>query len=273
MKRHHVFAACLAVAVPLGGWQLWSAWQGEPIAPIPGATEARLAPRSAVLARVRAAGELAALDAFVDEQRSLARAGDAHASRILAEALLERIAARVLHKGMKVGSAVFETVPPEVAADIDEGLRSLDAARAGGDDGSEVHRIEAGLLCYRITGLGSALALDGRIAAAIERALALDPENPRVHVALGCRKLFAPPLLGQDLAKAREHLLWAADVLVDDERPLVFAAMAEWLASRPTECRELLARAIERNPRNAYAVEVARRIAAGEADPFGRDLR
>jgi hypothetical protein len=273
MRRRHLLAGCLLVAIPVGSWQLWSSWTAGPSAPIPSVPGARVEARSAELARVRAACDLEALDAFVEEQRTLARAGQPQAWRVLAEALLERIATRVMRKGMKVGSAVFDAVPPAIAADIDEGLRCLDAARRGGDDSSETWRIEAGLLCYRITGWAAALQLDGRIAAAIDRAVELDPMNPRMHVALGCRKLFAPPLLGQDLDKASEHLLWAANALPDDERPLVFAAMAAWLAGRITECRELLSRAADRNPRNVYAIEVARRLAAGEDDPFGRDVR
>lgn len=261
------------VLVPVAGYGAYSAWAGETAAVIPDSAATSATGRSLALARVRRSCRVADLDAFIAAQRQRLHADpDPEQQRVLAEALLERIATRVTHRGMKVGECLFSELPEDVAADIDEGLRLLAAAARGGDDSAEVHRIEAALLCYRITGWASALQWNGKIASALQRALERDPNNARAHVALGCRKLFSPSLLGQDLAQAAEHLAYGAQALAEDERPLVFAAMTAWLRDRRDECAELLRQAVARNPDNPYAVEVARRFAAGEDDPFGRDI-
>jgi hypothetical protein len=52
----------------------------------------------------------------------------------------------------------------------------------------------------------------------------------------------------------------------------VFAAMAAFELGDRDEALGLIERAVERNPNSAYAAEVARRLRAGEDDPFGRDV-
>ena len=152
------------------------------------------------------------------------------------------------------------------------GVAAIARAVELGDATSEVHRIEAGLLSMQITGWASALRLNQRIDTALTRAAEIEPTNPRVQVALGCRKLFAPRLLGHDPEGAFDHFGPAAEALTVDERPLMFAAMAAWLTGDVDRATRLVERATARNPNNAYAAEVARRIAAGVSDPFADDV-
>lgn len=85
---------------------------------------------------------------------------------------------------------------------------------------------------------------------------------------MGCRVLFAPPLLGHDARRGRDHLRAGAAGLPFDERPLIFAAWAYHLLDEPEEARRLLTEAIARTPANPFAPEALRRLEAGEEDPF-----
>ena len=95
--------------------------------------------------------------------------------------------------------------------------------------------------------------------------------RPCCQVAIGCRKLFAPRLLGQDPELAKEHLLIGAAAMPADERPYVFAALAVYTLGDVAESRELLHKALERTPANPIARAALRRIEAGEEAAFRRD--
>lgn len=248
-----------AVAVPDGG-----ASAGPPSSD----------PRRGELTAARRTCDPATLDAFVAAQRERLeeQAESPTAHRLLAEALLERVLLRGMHKGMVVGQPVFDRLPAASEEDIAEGLVLLERARELGDESSENYRLEAALLGNRITGWASALSLNGRVQAALGKALELDPRNAAVHVALGCRKLLAPALLGHDPEQALEHLRYAADAMPDDERPRIFAAMASWLAGRERDARDWARQAVEINPNNSFARALTRRLETGEEDPFGRDV-
>ncbi len=174
---------------------------------------------------------------------------------------------------MRVGAFVSEATFAASRADIEEGLQLVRAARAAGDDSSESYRIEAGLLSSQLTGLGAVLANRSAIQEALDAALQRDPQNPRAHVALGCRKLLVPAWLGQDIDGALEHFEQAAGALVNDERPQVLAAFAHYLGGRLDRCRDWLRRAAARNPQNRFVQAVLVRLDRGDSEPFERDLQ
>jgi hypothetical protein len=91
-------------------------------------------------------------------------------------------------------------------------------------------------------------------------------------VALGLRLLLAPRLLGHDPAAALTHFDRAAAGLPDDERPLLFAAMAEWLLRQRQRAIARLEQAVARNPDRVFARVVLARLRRDEPDPFGRDV-
>lgn len=269
------------VAVVLGaGAVVAAAWFGSDLlggstTQSAAAAEIEVAPRSEALARARLTGELHVLDEFVAQQRAACgeRDDDPECWRVLAEAHLERCLLRDRHRGMTVGEPTHEELPAANREDIDAGLAAADRALALGDTTADVHRIKAGLLSLRVTGFASALATRPAISAALARAEEIERGHPRVLVARGCEKLFAPNrLLGHDPRAARELLLAAADALPLDERPFVLAAMCEWLLARPDAAVTLLERATARNPNNVYAHAVLERLKANERDPFGRDV-
>lgn len=230
--------------------------------------------RAAALAAARRSCDPEQLDRFVAEQRAqVARSPhDALARRLCAEALLERVLLRNQLRGMVVGEPVHAELPAETAADIDEALALLAAARSAGDDSSDNWRLEAALLGNRITGLASALQWNGRIEAALEEAAARDAHNPALHVALGLRRLLAPRWLGHDPEQALRHLEFAAGAMPDDERPDVFAAMAAYLLRKRQQAIAKLEQAVARNPNNRFAHVVLQRLRRGEPEPFERDV-
>lgn len=230
--------------------------------------------RSLELARVRQLCRTEPLDAFLAEQRALVERdpGDGAAWRVLAETHLERIYTRDLGRGLAVGRPLHEEIAPETARDVEAGLEAIARAIDAGEDKSDSYRIRASLLCCRITGMASAIAVQGKATAALERALELDPANPYAQVVLGNRKLFAPPLLGHDAEGALVHLRAGAAGLPHDERPLITAALAAHVLGDADEARRLVKAAVERTPANPLAAAIAARLEAGEEDPFGRDV-
>jgi len=217
------------------------------------------------------------LDRFLVEQRALVEADAEDAVRgarlhVLAEALLERIYCLNSHIGMTPGEPLYRRVPEAVESDVAEGLSALRKARTLGVALGDGYRVEAGLLTSRITGTVSAMGLKSKIAKAFSAALEADGEEPRLHVALGCRKLFAPRLLGRDLDKAMEHLVYACYGLPRDERPRIFAALTAYLIGDRESALAWAEKGLELNENNAFAKAVVERLRAGEADPFGRDL-
>ena len=156
--------------------------------------------------------------------------------------------------------------------DLTEAEVALQAARDAGDESGEVERLAAGLMTCRLTGIAAALKLQGKISAALKTALERDPENGHAHVAVGCRLLFVPRWLGQDLAKAVQHFEFADRVLPLNERPSVFAAFAEFLRGRRESAVTWLERAVARNPRNPFVKVVLKRLRASEEKPFERDI-
>jgi tetratricopeptide (TPR) repeat protein len=230
--------------------------------------------RRAELLATRRSCSMSSLDAFVAEQRRCTQAGprDKAALHLLAEALLERVLLRTARRGMVVGEPLYAELPPATGADIDEGLQCITRARELGDVTSENYRIEAALLSNRITGLTAAVSLNGRIQGALAKAAQLDGSNPALHVALGLRKLLAPPLLGNAPDEALAHLEFAAKAMPYDERPQVFAAMAEYLERKRQKAIDWLQQAVARNPNNVFARVVLQRLRRGEDEPFARDV-
>ncbi len=214
------------------------------------------------------------MDLVVDalRERTVQRPEDRESWHMLANAALARLQTRSVRRGVAVGRPIHDTLPAAVAADIDLGLAAVERARALGDDSSALHRIEAGLLGQRITGLASALQWNGRIQAALAAATAATPDDPELHLSLGLRKLLAPKLFGHDPARALEHLEFAAAALPHDERPALFAAMACHLQQQRGQAIAWLERAALRNPQNPFVAAVLQRVQRGEEDPFGRDV-
>lgn len=269
---------CLGCVLAIGA-TAWSRLAAGDVADVvvpaaPPTAPPRTAPPPSPLEAARRTCSVAAVDAVVDElhRRCATDARDADAWHRLADAILERVQVRSHRRGITVGAPVWTELPREIAADVDAGLLAVAKARALGCEDGDLHRIEAGLMSQRITGLGTALQWNARIQEALARAAERRRDDPRLHVALGLRKLLAPKLLGHDPEAALRHFEFAAAALVDDERPAVFAAMASHLQKKRRQAVGWLERAVERNPANVFARVVLRRLVRDEDDPFGRHV-
>jgi len=242
--------------------------------PTAGATPGAGTGFAAELQLARRACSQPAIDAIVARVRAAVAAApnDRQGWHLLAEALLERVLQRCHLRGIVVGTPLYESLPGDVAKDLDAGTAAIARARELGDDSGELFRLEAAVMSHRITGLGSALQWNGRIQQALAKAAERAKDDPQLHVALGLRKLLVPKFLGQDADKALEHFEFAARQLLDDERPAVFAAMANLLQQKRQQAIDWLTQAVQRNPQNTFARVVLARVQRGEPDPFGRDV-
>ncbi|HEU4420012.1 MAG TPA: hypothetical protein VFT55_13850 [Planctomycetota bacterium] len=229
---------------------------------------------AAALREARRECALPALDGVVQrlQQHVAGSAQDHTAWHFLAESLLERVQQRAHLRGMTAGAPVWSDLPSEIVRDVDHGLAAVARARELGDDSGSLFRIEAALMSQRITGLGSALQWNTKVADAIDAAVERSQDDPQLHVVMGLRLLMAPNLLGHDPGRALEHFEFAARALADDERPAVFAAMASYLQRKRQQAVVWLEQAVARNPKNSFARVVLQRVRRDEGDPFGRDV-
>lgn len=276
MKWIPVLSLLAVAGIGLTAWSLLARDRGASL-PVPtGKPSGAVDPRRAELLQARRSCRMAEIDAAVANLRAAtateAGANDRVAWRLYAEALLERVLLRNHLRGMVPGEPVHAELPAETAKDLDDALAAVAEAKRLGDDGVDVHRIEASLLGNKVTGLAAALQWNGRIQDAIERASQRAANDPALQVAVGLRALLAPKLLGHDPEKALARFEFAAEALPDDERPAVFAAMAALLQKKRQQAIAWLERAVQRNPNNAFARVVLARVRRGDPDAFARDV-
>jgi tetratricopeptide (TPR) repeat protein len=265
--------ACVA-AIALTAWSQLSAGNTTVRIPHvePKPAQPSEADTSAQLRQARMHCSVAALEKFIANMtEQVATSPDKNCWHQLAEAYLERALQRTHLYGMAPGEPTFADLPEDFADDLDAGLDAVAKARELGDTSGELYRIEAGLMSQHITGLGTALQWNGKIAKALALAGERIADDPQLHVALGLRKLLAPTWLGHDPAKALEHFEFA-DKADQDERPAVFAAMASYLQKKRQQAIAWLERAVKKNPENKFARVVLRRLQRGEEAPFARKV-
>jgi len=271
-------AACVA-GIALTAWSQLSASDTTVTIPNVGPESKKPAttPVSELLREARMQCTVAAFDTLIGTligqvaEQAHQKPADKQQWHQLAEAYLERALQRTHLFGMAPGEPTFAELPEEFADDLEAGLAAVLKARELGDETGELFRIEAGLMSQHITGLGTALQWNGKIASALTAAGKLIADDPQLHVALGLRKLLAPTWLGNDPDKALEHFEFA-DKADNDERPAVFAAMASYLQQKRQQAISWLERAVKKNPENKFARVVLQRLRRGEDNPFGRKV-
>lgn len=126
-------------------------------------------------------------------------------------------------------------------------------------ESSERERMRADLLATMIRSDYRAKRFEDELRAAVDRALALDPDNPRALVAAAKPLLFAPPERGRDLAQGVAVLDRALALEPELEPALLLKAHALELLGRDAEARALYREVLAANPASAPAREALSR--------------
>lgn len=221
----------------------------------------------------RMQGSTSAIDKLIESIQQAIAASPQQKSlwHSLAESYLERALQRAHLRGMAPGQPTFSTLPNDFRKDLTLGLEAVEKAREYGDESGELFRIEAALMSQHITGVTTAIRWNRKITASLTQASNRIYGDPKLHVALGLRKLLAPTWFGNDPEKALEHFK-IADKAEDDERPAIFAAMASFLKEDTQQATRWLQRALQINPQNKFARVVLKRLEKNEGEPFSRDV-
>jgi tetratricopeptide (TPR) repeat protein len=119
---------------------------------------------------------------------------------------------------------------------------------AGFDESSESQRMRADLLAVMIRSDYRAKKYQNELKAAVERALELDPDNPRALVSSAKPMIFAPPERGRDLDQAVSVLTRALEIDAGLESALLLRAHALDELGRTARAVEDWNAAIELNP-------------------------
>lgn len=269
-----ILCAATVVGIGLTAWSQLTAGNTDVTIPKGDPTLKKVVTSDAAeqLRKARKTCSVEALDVYIETfQKEAAATPSKELWHNLAEAHLERALQRTHLRGMAVGEPTFKELPADFASDLKSGLAAVKKSRELGDETGELFRIEAGLMSQHIIGLGSALTWNGKITGALATAGESIANDPQLHTALGLRKLFAPKFFGNDPAGALEHFEFA-DKAADDERPAVFAAMANYLQKKRQRAITWLERAVEKNPDNKFAQVALKRLRRGEDKPFARDV-
>ena len=141
--------------------------------------------RSAELARARQSCEREVLLAFLAEQerRTEEQPEDVESWRVLAETHLELGLLDDVESAMEIGEPIRDAVSDQLLAHIEGGLAAVERARALGDEHADLYRIEASLIAMHIHDLVSALSVQAAAKAALDRAVEIDGNHPRVQMA------------------------------------------------------------------------------------------
>jgi len=142
---------------------------------------------------------------------------------------------------------------------IDSAIENAQRAIVINDKASDAHALLADLYGNKI-GLGGVLAATrygARVTSECERALELDPNNPRIYLVLGRKYLFAPKMFGGSLDKAVESFQEAITLDPKCDEGFVWLAIAYRKKGDSQNAAKALQRALRLNPRSSFATRVA----------------
>lgn len=147
----------------------------------------------------------------------------------------------------------------EVDAAAKVGHNALDAV----EDCSEKYRMKADLWATMIRSSYKGKKYENEMENAKERALALDPRNPKAHITAAKRPLFAPVKRGGDLDLAMMHLNTALKLDPECEMGLIFRGIAYDKQDNRDSAIKDWKRAVELNPSCRPAKENIERLEGG----------
>ena len=137
---------------------------------------------------------------------------------------------------------------------IENPRRSIDLNAGFGD----AHALLAELYGRKIGygGAFTAMRIGSKAQAETEKALELDPNDPRIYIVIGRRQLFSPRIFGGDIEKAIESFRKATTVDPRSDESFVWLAIAYGKKGDSMAARTAADEALRLNNRNVIAREI-----------------
>jgi tetratricopeptide (TPR) repeat protein len=147
-------------------------------------------------------------------------------------------------------SAALQTIDSA----IDNLRRSIDLDAGFADS----HALLAELYGRRIGygGVFTAIRIGPKAQAETERALELDPNDPRIYIVIGRRQLYSPRMFGGDIDKAIESFRKATTVDPHCDEGFVWLAIANSKKGNSKAAKAAVDEALRLNSRNVIALEI-----------------
>jgi tetratricopeptide (TPR) repeat protein len=161
-------------------------------------------------------------------------------------------------------AALVHSYWAEVLAELRDNAASRQAAEAGFPAAERSVQLEPGSAEYhRLLGTLYGQVIPGNVASGVRygrktldelnRAIALDPKSALAYVSRGIGKYYLPAMFGGGAEKALEDLRKALELDPASDQAHLWLGIALRKAGRNAEAREALAKAVQLNPRRAWA--------------------
>lgn len=105
-------------------------------------------------------------------------------------------------------------------------------------------------------GVFTAIRIGPKAQAETERALELDPNDPRIYIVIGRRQLYSPRMFGGDIEKAIESFRKATTLDPHCDEGFVWLAIANGKKGDSRAARAAVDEALRLNSRNVIALEI-----------------
>jgi tetratricopeptide (TPR) repeat protein len=142
---------------------------------------------------------------------------------------------------------------------LDEAIAAIQQSINLNDNSADAHSLLAGLYGRKISfgGFMAGARYGPKNDAENKKAVALDPNNPRVYASLGGEYLHAPKMFGGDVDKAIESFRKATQLDATNDENFVWLALAYRKKGDTANADKALQEALRINPRSAFAKSVA----------------
>ncbi len=141
---------------------------------------------------------------------------------------------------------------------LDSAIEEAKHAVAMDDWSSDAHSLLADLYGKKIGygGMFAGMHYGPKADAETQRALQLDPNNPRAYAVLGRKYLFAPKMFGGDVQKSIETFQKATSLDPHYDEAFVWLAIAYRKSGKEQDATRALAEALQLSPQSAFAKQV-----------------
>jgi tetratricopeptide (TPR) repeat protein len=141
---------------------------------------------------------------------------------------------------------------------IDSAIENTRRSVAFDPEFADAHALLAELYGRKIGygGVFTGMRIGPKAQAEMQRALQLDPNDPRIYIVIGRRQLYSPRMFGGDLEKAIESFRKATTVDPHCDERFVWLAMAYGKKGDSSAARAAVDQALRLNNRNVVALQI-----------------